>query len=218
VKQFGIRRPVIVQDATSFSFTLAESVRSELAKTKHPALAVFGITQGARTYAPSVKKIINSGADAVFYTGYYAEAGILVRDLRAAGFDGKVILGDGSADLAILDAASQKDLKNVYFITPPMPSITVSAQDWIKRFRDFSGAAPRAFSMQSYTAVMAVVEAIKRVGGTDSLKIAQALRSAPIATPYGEVRFDERQVASTAFALVTIANGAFKEACLSQCS
>ena len=46
-----------------------------------------------------------SGADAVFYGGYYTEAGLLVKQLRQAGYKGLFMSGDGSEDPDFVKAA-----------------------------------------------------------------------------------------------------------------
>ena len=48
-------------------------------------------------------KVKASGADAVFYGGYYAEAGLLAKQLRQAGFKGTFMSGDGSEDPAFVE-------------------------------------------------------------------------------------------------------------------
>ena len=45
---------------------------------------------GQTDFSATVTKVKASGADAVFYGGYYAEAGLLVKQLRAGGYKGTV--------------------------------------------------------------------------------------------------------------------------------
>ena len=60
---------------------------------------------GQTDFSATVTKVTSSGADAVFYGGYYAEAGLLVKQLRQAGYKGLFMSGDGSEDPAFVKAA-----------------------------------------------------------------------------------------------------------------
>ncbi len=213
-----IRRPVIVHDGTSFALTLALSSEAAFRAVERPAVLTVEIPQGARTYARTVEQILRTGADSVFFAGYYAEAGVLIKDLRAAGFDGVVLAGDGAADLAVIETAGTDDLAGVYFVTPAQPQTTASAAGWTEQYRTFAGVDPGAFSMQSYAAVRTAAEAIERAGTTEPEAVVRALRETRVSTPYGEVRFDDRQVASTGFQLVTIMDGVMAQECFTSCA
>lgn len=219
LEDLRIRRPVIVHDGTSYALTLALSAEAAFRSASRPALLTLEVPQGARTYSRAVEQVLRSGADSVFYTGYYAEAGVLIKDLRAAGFDGVVLAGDGAANLAVMETAGTEDLPGVYFVTPAQPQTTASAATWTEQYRAFTGnLTPGAFSMQSYAAVQAAADAIRRAGTTESEAVVRALRETRVSTPYGELRFDDRQVASTGFQLVAITDGELVQACFPSCA
>jgi branched-chain amino acid transport system substrate-binding protein len=214
----GAHRTLVVHDGTSFPFTLAQGVHKALVAAKQDPPDPLQLNQGALTYAPVVKQIMATKVDSVFYTGYYAEAGVLVKDLRAGGFTGPIIVGDGATDLSMRTIAGPKSMKNLFFVTPPMPSTTPSAAAWLKAYVAAAGRQPGTYSMQAYTAVMVMSDAVRRAGSTDHAAVRKALASTDYASPFGAVKFDARGVNNaTGFQLLRIDGDRFTPVCPQSC-
>ncbi len=211
-------RTAVIHDGTSYALTFAQSLKQVLAAAKRPTPLYMEIIQGARSQGIAAKKVLASNADSVFYTGYYTEAGVLVKDLRAAGFDGPIILGDGATSLSIIETSGKKALQNVFFVTPPSASTTTSAQSWLARYRTSSDIEPEAFSMQAYMSVMVAADAIKRAKSVDHEAVRRALVRTNLSGPYGRIKFDKRGVDSgTGFNLLKIKDGQFNLVCPPSC-
>ena len=56
-------------------------------------------------FGPTVTKVKASGADALWFGGYYAEAGLLAKQLRAGGWKGTFLSGDGTLDPGFIEGA-----------------------------------------------------------------------------------------------------------------
>lgn len=77
-----------------------------------------------------------------------------------------------------------------------------------KRF----GTEPGAFYDNAYSATIALIEAIKVAGSTDSDKIMEALRTNYVETPLGRIKFDAKGDAEGAgFSIYQVQNGVFVE-------
>ena len=63
------------------------------------------IQQKQTDFGASVTKVTASGADALFFGGYSAEAAPLIKQLRDAGWKGKFVVADGVKDQAYIDNA-----------------------------------------------------------------------------------------------------------------
>ena len=59
---------------------------------------VLKIAVGQADMSAVVTEVKSSGADAVFYGGYYAEAAKLSTQLRDAGVEAQLVFGDGVKD------------------------------------------------------------------------------------------------------------------------
>jgi branched-chain amino acid transport system substrate-binding protein len=168
---------VVVHDGTSFSESVADATR-EAARKPGSGVDVVGevqLSQGADRYDGVAARIAAAGGDIVFYTGYYAEAGKLVRDLRAAGYEGKVMLSDGGVNSALFRGVDPAAFEGIYGVTVPMPEFEPGLAAWSAEYRELTGRDPGPFTMQAYDAVRLAINAIQRAGTLDRSAVRKAL-------------------------------------------
>ncbi|MBO9535014.1 MAG: branched-chain amino acid ABC transporter substrate-binding protein, partial [Solirubrobacteraceae bacterium] len=80
------KKVFVVDDASEYGKGIAEGVEKALGSS---LVTGTDTVQAKQTdFGPTVTKVKASGADALWYGGYYAEAGLLVKQLRAAGWKG----------------------------------------------------------------------------------------------------------------------------------
>lgn len=94
----------LIDDTTAYGKGLVDQVKKDL------GAAVVGsdTVQPKQTqFSATVTKVIAAKPDALFYSGYYAEGSLFVKQLRAAGYTGKIIVPDGVKDPAFIDTAGQ---------------------------------------------------------------------------------------------------------------
>ena len=80
----------VIDDASEYGKGLADIVRKDLGARSS---ATTRSSRSRPTSAATVTKVKASGADAVFFGGYYAEAAPLVKQLRDAGWKGTFVAG-----------------------------------------------------------------------------------------------------------------------------
>ena len=85
------KKVFVVDDASEYGKGLADIVKTASARPGRPAPTPS--SRSRPTSRPTVTKVKASGADALFYGGYYPEAGLLVKQLRQAGWKGTVHVG-----------------------------------------------------------------------------------------------------------------------------
>ena len=74
------------------------------------------------------------------------------------------------------------------------------------------GTEPGAFYDNAYSATVALLEAIKAAGSTDSQKIMEALRTNMVETPLGKIKFDAKGDAEgIGFSIYEVKDGKFVE-------
>ena len=91
--------------------------------------------------------------DVVFFTGYYAEAATLIRDLRAANYTGQIMLSDAGTDPTLFTLISPAEAEGVYGLTLPLAQFEPRAKAWAARYKSAYGMEPGPFTMQAYDAV-----------------------------------------------------------------
>lgn len=145
----------VIDDATEYGAGLAGIVEEDLGD------AVKGtdtIQVGQTDFSATVTKVTAAKPDAVFFGGYYAEATILIGQLRDGGFDGNFIVADGVKDPAFLDA---KDAAEGTIITCPCipdtdPAVAQFAKDYDAEF----GEAPGTYAAEAYDAASIFLDGI----------------------------------------------------------
>jgi branched-chain amino acid transport system substrate-binding protein len=213
VQRAGSRRLSVISDGTSYSAALAA------ASVAPPALGGTGVgvagqltvSQGAPSYRRIADDVRSSGADAVYYTGYYADAAQLVADLRDAGYRGKIFVADGCIDGDLLQRLTPQQSEGIYGTALQVPSFVPAAANWAARFKKANGSAPGQNTMEAYDAVRLALDAIKRAGSTDPVKVRDAIAgTTDLRMLTGPVRFKpDGSRENPTFLLLRASNGQF---------
>ncbi len=139
-----------------------------------------GTVQGTETVHPRNETVTVKDpgqVDLVYVSVETAtDAAKVIAALRAAGYSGPVLGGDGYDDASVWTKAT--DVTDVYFTTHvylgtdnPDPTVTAFVADYKSTYDD----EPTAFAALAYDAVGLMAEAIKNAGAADPGKIAGGL-------------------------------------------
>ncbi len=179
----GAKKVFVVDDAQDYSKGLAGVVKSALGGS----LAGYDEIQVGQTdMSAVVTKIKASGADAVYYGGYYTEAGLLVKQLRNAGFKGTFMSGDGSEDPAFVKAAGADAAEGALLTAPAGPA----PADFNGRVKAAVGADAGLYTTQAYDAANIFLAALD-AGKTSHEDINSFIGSYTGDGVSGPVAFDE---------------------------
>ncbi len=140
----GAKKVYVVDDAQDYSKGLANVVKENLGD------AMVGSDQiqvGQTDMSAVVQKVTSSGADAIFYGGYYTEAGLLAKQLRQGGFKGTFMSGDGSEDPTFVKVAGQA-ANGALLSAPAGPA----PSDFAQKVKDVTGNAAGLYTTQAYDA------------------------------------------------------------------
>ena len=136
----------VIDDGSDYGKGLASYVKDGLGSTR--STSTDTVQTGQTDFSATVTKVTGSGADAVFYGGYYAEAGLLVKQLRQAGYKGLFMSGDGSEDPAFVKAAGAQAANGAVLTAPAGPA----PADFDSNYQDVVGSDAGLYSTQSYDA------------------------------------------------------------------
>ena len=191
MKRLGGHRLAVVHDGTSFPITLAESTVASAERTGDVKVAAkLELSQGAPSYARTATSVIKSGADVVYYTGYYAEANQLIKDLRDGGFKGSVVVGDGATDGPLLENLTAAQSKKVYGTALIVPEFMPELKAWSARYQAATGSAPGPSTVEAYDAVNVALDAISRAGSTDRAAVRKAISTTDMQAMSGPMSFN----------------------------
>jgi len=173
--------------------------------------------RGTTNFAPLVTRVMNMKPDGIDTTSSPpGEAGIMVKQLRQAGFNGPIGRLGGPGDAEILRVAGGADVvKNFYWYESVY--IDKNAQDIAEEYKRLMKATPpeNNFFYQYVPATRMVTKAISKAGtADDTKKVAAALRSLPVEDPnlgkglwIGQEFFKINQELSFPFGIGLIVNG-----------
>jgi branched-chain amino acid transport system substrate-binding protein len=115
----GAKKVFVVDDGQDYSKGLADAVKKSLGSVVNGTDVVQA---GQTDFSATVTAVTGSGADAIFYGGYYPEAGLLCKQLRQAGVKGLFMSGDGSEDPAFVKAAGAQAAEGAILSAPAGPA------------------------------------------------------------------------------------------------
>lgn len=150
----------VVDDASAYGAGLAEIVEDSAGD------AVVGtdtIQTGQTDFSATVTSIRSSGADSVFFGGYYAEAGLLVQQMRGAGVEATFVVADGVKDPGFIEAAGDA-AEGTIITCPCVPP--EEEQEFFSAFEEAFGTAPATYSAEAFDAANVLLEGILD-GNTD---------------------------------------------------
>jgi branched-chain amino acid transport system substrate-binding protein len=175
IKAQGSTAVALVDDNTSYSTDITKRTEQNLRPMSIKVVNHQSVTAGESDYSGAVNAVINAKADFVYWTGYYQEGGLIIKQLRAAGYAGKIMVADGSVDPQLIQIAGQQNAQGVFATMTQTPQTIPGGDAWIKKYQDKFGDAPGPYSPQAYDAVRVAAEAVEKAGSTDGQKVIKAL-------------------------------------------
>jgi branched-chain amino acid transport system substrate-binding protein len=115
----GASKVFVIDDGQDYSKGLAGTVAEALGDAMVDS---DQISVGQTDMSAVVTKVNAAGADAVFYGGYYTEAGLLAKALRQGGFKGTFMSGDGSEDPNFVKVAGADAAEGAILSAPAGPA------------------------------------------------------------------------------------------------
>lgn len=145
----------VIDDASEYGAGLAGIVEEDLADL---VVDTDTIQQGDTDFAATVTKVNSSNADTVFFGGYYAEATILIGQLRDGGFDGTFVVADGVKDPAFLDAGEAAE--GTVITCPCIPGTDPTVAEFAEAYEAEFGEAPGTYAAEAYDAASIFLDGI----------------------------------------------------------
>jgi branched-chain amino acid transport system substrate-binding protein len=174
-------------------------------------------TQGDKDFSAQISRLtaLDPPPDCLYVAALTAtDAGVIAKQLRAAGLTSPMIGGDGydAPELVFVGGAAAE---NVYFTTHAFLDVTQSTakvQSFIAAYHQEYGTDPQsAFAALGYDAIYLLADAIKRAGSTDPTAIRDALAATSnFVGVTGSVSYQAgRRVPEKTVTIIAIKNGQY---------
>ena len=140
----GSKKVCVVDDSTDYGLGLAQAVRETLGPVADSACNI-SVKKGDKDFSAAVTQAKGQSPDAVFYSGYYAEAAPFVQQLRDGGMTATFVSGDGTKDPEFVKQAGASS-KDALLSCPCGPATKEFADEYTKKF----GEEPGTYSTEGY--------------------------------------------------------------------
>ncbi|MBV8295369.1 MAG: branched-chain amino acid ABC transporter substrate-binding protein [Acidimicrobiia bacterium] len=181
----------VIDDASEYGKGLADVVRQKLGSAVTVTDSVDP-KAAAGNYSSTVNKVNAGHVDAVFYGGYYADAGPLLKQLRDGQYKGAFESGDGSLDQKLIDEAGATAAEGAYITCACVlagSSTNPAAQTFATDYKAAFSADPGTYSAEAFDGANAVLKAIA-AGNTTGSAIDSYLTSIDFAGITKQIKFD----------------------------
>ncbi|MBB3809275.1 branched-chain amino acid ABC transporter substrate-binding protein [Pseudochelatococcus contaminans] len=197
LNKLGFKTVAILHDSTAYAKGLADELKAQIDKNGRVNTVFFdALVPGESDYSVVLTKLKSANPDAIFFTGYYPEVGLLLRQKKEIGLDAPIIGGDASNHVDLIKIAGKDAAKGYRFISPPLPTDldTPVTKEFLASYKAKYGTYPGSiWSVASGDAFIALVEAIK-AKGADSEAIADYLHNdlKDVQGLSGKISFNEK--------------------------
>jgi branched-chain amino acid transport system substrate-binding protein len=150
----------VVDDTTEYGKGAADAVQQEL-ETKGTQVTRQSVPQSTQDYGAIAQAVASSGAQAMFYGGYDAQAALFAKALKSAGYTGISMGGNGVKSSVFTQNAGDAG-DGWYFSCGCQDATTApSAKDFAAAYQQAYNTPPSTYSPEAFDATNAMIEAIK---------------------------------------------------------
>ncbi|MFB6520468.1 bifunctional serine/threonine-protein kinase/ABC transporter substrate-binding protein [Streptomyces sp. NPDC056401] len=195
----GKRKLYVIDDSSTYGTGLASGFGAAFTKLGGTVVGTDSVDPAQADFSYLAPQIRASGADAVYFGGYYDAAGPLSEQLKRAGLAIPLMGGDGIFDQQFLATNTKAEGDLATGIGVPAEDLA-KGKDFLKQYEEAGyPEAAGSYGPYAYDAAWAVIEAVKAVveahGGTlpadARAKMPQAVSGLAFDGVTGRVAFDE---------------------------
>jgi branched-chain amino acid transport system substrate-binding protein len=206
------RKVAILKDIQQdYSVGLTDSISKHFTALGGQVLDPVSYSSGDSDFKAILTQVRSQKPDAVFATGYYPEAAIIVRQARELGMKMPILGGDGWVGDALKngrEALNNTYISNHYSGDNPDPVV----QNFVNAYKAKFSRDPDAIAALAYDAVKVLADAMTRSSSTDGPKLRDALATADVPGVTGRLKINAKRDVDKPAVIqeVTFVNGEVK--------
>jgi branched-chain amino acid transport system substrate-binding protein len=185
-----LERVAVFHDKTIYGQGLAEAFKEKLEELGVTITLWEGFPNKERNFRPFLPKLRDDDPQLWYFGGIHNQGGPLARQAKESGIPIPFMSGDGVFHPEFLSKAGEK-ADGAYFTFPDIES-SPEAVEFKGRYEKRWGKRTGPYSIYSYVTANILFESIEKAGGTDGVKIAEAIRGMEHQTVIGPISFDEK--------------------------
>ncbi len=178
IGKLGFKKVAILHDSTSYAKGLADESNALLKKKGTDVVFFDALTPGERDYTTILTKLKGANPDVVLFTGYFPEAGLLLRQKKDMNWKVPFMGGDATNNADLVKIAGKEAAEGYYFLSPPQPQDldTADAKAFLDGYqKKYNELPPSIWAVLAGDGFKVMVAAIAGAKSTDGAKIADYL-------------------------------------------
>jgi branched-chain amino acid transport system substrate-binding protein len=172
--KLGVKRVAVIHQGDGYSEGVASLTKEKWTGQGKELVAYEMVTKGEPDMSSLVTRIRSRNADMVFWTAYFADGALLIKQLRQGGYRGKIVVGDGCMDEHLITIGG-KATEGVFCLSNPTPEFVVGGKAFAAKYKAKFGVEPGPYSALTYDSFMLLANAYKRAGTKDKPAVLKAL-------------------------------------------
>ncbi len=173
-KEKGVKKLAIIHQGDGYSEDLAKLTREKWSAMGLDVVAYEVVNKGEQDHSALVTSVKSKAPEAIFWTAYYADGALVIKQLRQAGYRKVIAVGDGSNSPKLLEIAG-KAAEGVYCFSNPTVEFLPAAKTFTENYKKTFKQDPDAYAALAYDGMKLMADAITRAGSTDKKAIMKAL-------------------------------------------
>jgi branched-chain amino acid transport system substrate-binding protein len=178
IEKLGFKKVAILHDSSAYAKGLADETNALLKKKGTDVVFFDALTPKESDYTAILTKLKGANPDVVLFTGYYPEAGLLLKQKKGMNWNAPFIGGDATNNVDLVKIAG-KAAEGFYFLSPPQPQDldTPDAKAFLADFqKKYNELPPSIWAVLAGDGFRVAVAGIAGAKSADGGKIADYLR------------------------------------------
>ena len=170
----------ILHDNSTYAQGLAEHTKRYAEEQGLTVGFYDAINPDDQDFSPILTNIGAANLDAVYFTGYHAQGGLLLKQAGDLGLDIQWVMGNACNNPELIQIAGLENAVGTYVTTEPLPKDVdyPEARKFVEDFTNAYGEAPSSvWWMMAAEAFNVIRYAIEQTGSTDSEVLAEYLHN-----------------------------------------
>jgi len=214
-EDLGVKKAALLVDiAQDYSVGLANFYKKTFEELGGEIVSDTKYNTGDQDFSAQLSQIITSGAEALFFPGYFGDVALIAIQGRELGYTGQYLGGDTLHNPTLVELAGDAAeglIASTFFVDDEeLAKDNPEAEKFIKLFKEKYNESPNAVSVLTYDSYNLMLDAIERAGSFDPAAIRDALAATKdFLGAGGSITIDEIGDAVKPAILVKIVNGDF---------
>ena len=176
----GAKKVGVLHDNSTYAKGLADWTKKYLEDQGASVPFFDAINPQDKDYTPILTKIKGAGIEAIYFTGYHAQGGLLLKQSKSLGLTVPWLMGNACNNPELIQIAGLDAAKGVIVTTEPLPSDLpyIQAKVFNEEFKIKYGEYPSSvWWIMSADAFNVIKYAIEPTKSTDPAKMAEYLHN-----------------------------------------